>query len=228
MKKRILIAVLSAMLLTTGLVAAAFADNAAEYVVKPGDTLSKIARMYNTTPNAIAIANGISNHINFIVPGEVLIIPISQPHVLIDAPTNGQLVTSKVHVAGRSNTFEAVVSIHVLDRNFRVVGSGTAMGGAGVYAPFAADVPFSIPFSQVGYIEAFEASAKDGSQTQTDTVIVVLSNGASGVTHYTVRLGDTLFSIARRFGTTVAKLAAANGITNPNRIWAGQVLVIVR
>jgi len=45
---------------------------------------------------------------------------------------------------------------------------------------------------------------------------------------YTVRLGDTLFSIARRFGTTVAKLQAANGIANPNRIFAGQVLVIVR
>lgn len=41
---------------------------------------------------------------------------------------------------------------------------------------------------------------------------------------YTVRYGDTLSAIARRFGTTVAALQSANGIANPNRIYAGQVL----
>jgi N-acetylmuramoyl-L-alanine amidase len=40
----------------------------------------------------------------------------------------------------------------------------------------------------------------------------------------TVRLGDTLTSIASRSHTTVAALAAANGITNPDRIVAGTVL----
>ncbi len=43
---------------------------------------------------------------------------------------------------------------------------------------------------------------------------------------YTVRLGDTMFSIARRFGVTVNALMAANGINNPNYLFAGQVLVI--
>ena len=62
------------------------------------------------------------------------------------APTNGQLLTSPIHVTGRSDTFEAVVSLRVLDRNFHVVGTGRAMGGAnGTYGNFAADVPFSTP-----------------------------------------------------------------------------------
>jgi GH25 family lysozyme M1 (1,4-beta-N-acetylmuramidase) len=43
---------------------------------------------------------------------------------------------------------------------------------------------------------------------------------------YTVKRGDTLSSIAIRFGTTVALLAAGNSITNPNAIQVGQVLVI--
>jgi LysM repeat protein len=43
---------------------------------------------------------------------------------------------------------------------------------------------------------------------------------------YIVRPGDTLLAIARRFGTTVAALARANGIVNVNRIDAGQQLVI--
>jgi len=43
---------------------------------------------------------------------------------------------------------------------------------------------------------------------------------------YTVVHGDTLFSIARRFCTTVEHLAASNGIRHPWRIFAGQRLVV--
>ncbi|MCL8207798.1 MAG: LysM peptidoglycan-binding domain-containing protein [Actinomycetia bacterium] len=41
---------------------------------------------------------------------------------------------------------------------------------------------------------------------------------------YVVQPGDTLSAIAARFGTTVAALAAANGLANPNRILVGQTL----
>ena len=43
---------------------------------------------------------------------------------------------------------------------------------------------------------------------------------------YTVQRGDYLSTIARRFGTTTAQLAAANNLSNPSLIYAGQVLVI--
>jgi LysM repeat protein len=43
---------------------------------------------------------------------------------------------------------------------------------------------------------------------------------------YVVRRGDTLSAIARRYNTTVAKLAADNGIKNPNLIYPGQVIKI--
>lgn len=41
---------------------------------------------------------------------------------------------------------------------------------------------------------------------------------------YTVRSGDTLSSIASKFGTSYQALANLNGISNPNLIYAGQVL----
>ena len=41
---------------------------------------------------------------------------------------------------------------------------------------------------------------------------------------YTVRSGDTLSSIASKFGTSYQALASLNGISNPNLIYAGQVL----
>jgi len=43
---------------------------------------------------------------------------------------------------------------------------------------------------------------------------------------HTVRRGDTLAAIARRHGTTVARLAALNKLANPNRIRPGQVLEV--
>ena len=43
---------------------------------------------------------------------------------------------------------------------------------------------------------------------------------------YVVVQGDTLGAIAARFGTTPNAIAAANGISNPNEINPGQVLVI--
>lgn len=43
---------------------------------------------------------------------------------------------------------------------------------------------------------------------------------------YVVQPGDTLFSIAQRFGTTVEALAARNNIVNPHLIRVGQVLQV--
>jgi len=43
---------------------------------------------------------------------------------------------------------------------------------------------------------------------------------------YCVQWGDTLYSIARRFGVTVDAIVAANGLPNANFIRAGQVLII--
>ncbi len=47
------------------------------------------------------------------------------------------------------------------------------------------------------------------------------SNGS-----YVVQVGDALWLIAQRFHVTVAQLVDANGLYNPNWIYAGQVLII--
>lgn len=50
--------------------------------------------------------------------------------------------------------------------------------------------------------------------------------GAHTVTSYTVQSGDTLSSIAHAFGTTVEALVSANGIANPDLIYAGSLITI--
>ena len=45
-------------------------------------------------------------------------------------------------------------------------------------------------------------------------------------TYYTVASGDTLYSIARRYGTTVNAILAVNYIPNPNYIRVGQKICL--
>ena len=43
---------------------------------------------------------------------------------------------------------------------------------------------------------------------------------------YTVKYGDTLSAIASKYGTTVDRLASANGIADPDKIYQGQRIII--
>jgi LysM repeat protein len=58
-------------------------------------------------------------------------------------------------------------------------------------------------------------------------VLLIPVGASAGTVTYVVQPGDTLHSIARRFGTTVDALAAHNGIAPPYTIKVGQTLVIV-
>ncbi len=58
------------------------------------------------------------------------------------------------------------------------------------------------------------------------TILLTAAAPAFADSTYVVRSGDTLYSIARKFGVTVAAIARANNITNTSLIFVGQTLVI--
>ncbi len=58
------------------------------------------------------------------------------------------------------------------------------------------------------------------------TVLLLLLSGQAAAATHLVQPGETLWLISRRYGTTVAELAALNKIANVNYIEAGQTLVI--
>lgn len=51
-----------------------------------------------------------------------------------------------------------------------------------------------------------------------------LGQASSGPIYYTVKAGDTLSGIAKKYGTTVNRLASWNNIANVNKIYVGQRL----
>ena len=62
------------------------------------------------------------------------------------------------------------------------------------------------------------------SQTNTNTSSNTANTSSSATGTYTVQFGDTLSGIANKFGTNYESLASLNNISNPNRIYVGQVL----
>jgi LysM repeat protein len=176
--------------------AVASAVSTTTYTVRSGDTLGSIAARYGTTVSAIASANGISDP-NLIFPGQVLTIPGGS------APSSG----GSTATSGSTYTVQA----------------GDTLGS--IAARFATTV-------------AALASANDISDPNLIYVGQVLSlSGSGGGTPaptsaptatgtYTVEAGDTLGSIAARFATTVANLAALNNISDPNLIYVGEVLKV--
>ncbi|MBP6440742.1 MAG: LysM peptidoglycan-binding domain-containing protein, partial [Caldilineaceae bacterium] len=69
-------------------------------------------------------------------------------------------------------------------------------------------------------------AAPQGSVASSNVESPIESRGWGCDTYYTVRYGDTLSGIAARHGTTTQAIMQANGIWNPNHIYAGQVLYI--
>lgn len=76
-------------------------------------------------------------------------------------------------------------------------------------------------FLLVTILPAFIAFA----MTPPDAKVVSSVQGWNGCV-YTVRRGDDLFRIGVHYGVTYHYLAEMNGITNPNYIWAGQLISV--
>ena len=49
----------------------------------------------------------------------------------------------------------------------------------------------------------------------------------TGTVNYTIQSGDTLWEIARKYGTTVQEIASINNIQNPNLIYPGETIRIL-
>lgn len=56
--------------------------------------------------------------------------------------------------------------------------------------------------------------------------VLKINSTVTQATTYTVKAGDTLSAIANKYNTTYQAIAAKNGISNPNKIYPGQVLKI--
>ena len=66
----------------------------------------------------------------------------------------------------------------------------------------------------------------DSRYTEVQNKINAKAGEASPVKTYTVKSGDTLSGIAKKYNTTYKKIAEDNNLSDPNKIYAGQKLII--
>jgi LysM repeat protein len=133
--------------------------------------------------------------------------PISAdfPGRIVHVTRRGDTVVFLASLYG--STIEAIVAANGLNEN-AFIRTGQALV-----------IPVRIP----------NPATETPSPTPLNPILVVGGGGGggtSGTTTYTVQPGDTLNNIALRYNTTLAALSQLNGITNPNRIFAGQRLVV--
>ena len=106
-----------------------------------------------------------------------------------------------------------------------------------VYTVRSGDTMFSIANAQGVSLSALEAAnpAVNPNQLSIGQLICIPTGPAPApgacppnTTAYTVRTGDTFFTLAQRFDTTVEALRRANPNVNPNALQIGQRLCIPR
>jgi LysM repeat protein len=171
-----------------------------EYEVQPGDTLLSIAIEFGVSANDIVVANTLSNP-NDLFVGQTIIIPNYQPEPAptpIPAVPYEYVIQSGDTLGGIAQRFGASVDALIAANTLR--DPNNLIQGQVLFIP--------------GYQGATTIEGTDGGRTD-----------AEPATHI-VKAGETLFAIAQNYGVTTAELIAANRITDPDRLQAGQSLII--
>ena len=203
-RTKIMILLVIVVILTMALPLSAHAQ-ARTHVVQRGDTLYSIARRYGTSVQAIMSTNGLSNR-NFIWVGQRLTIPGSSGG---GSSSGGGTATGGIYVVRRGDTLYAIARRH----------------GTSVQAIMNANGLRNSNFIWVGQRLNIPGASGGGSSSGGGSTQGGGTIPSSGSVHI-VRRGETVASIARRYGTSVAAIAALNGLRNPNLIYSGQRLNI--
>lgn len=176
------------------------------YTVQSGDTLSGIATEFATTVQALAQLNDISNP-NRIYVGQRLLVQEQSSHSTTPStPANTNPSTATSYTVQSGDNLSSIAD--KFGTNWEALAQLNNLSN-----------PNRIYVGQVLRLAA-GSSTNNSSSTNTNSTTPT-ANGT-----YVVKSGDNLSSIASQFGTNYESLAQLNHLTNPNRIYVGQVLKV--
>jgi LysM repeat protein len=159
--------------------------------------------------------------------------PFQLPTTVASGPTATNVPSTGGNNPPISAEFPGTV-IHIVRRGDVVINLATLYGSS-IDAIIAANGLNSNAFIKEGQrlvipVRLANPATETPSPTPLVPVVVtpVPSTGGplGGTSSYVVQRGDTLFTIATRFNTTLGALVQLNAIANPNRILAGQALIV--
>jgi membrane-bound lytic murein transglycosylase D len=216
--------------------------------VQSRDTLASIARTYHTTPQAIAQANDLETSVHgsyttvsytTLAPESRLIIPIA-PSAKTDTTTYAHVITH--YKVRRGDTVESVAAnFGVSAKMVRVWNrlKGDSLAGHKVLL-------LHLPVTPSGDLEkvatyqkrqtgatkrdaAKNAAVKSAASKTVETASAEKDSRkseSSAVVHHKVKPGETLYSIATSYNTTVNALRHDNRITDIASLRPGMILIV--
>lgn len=185
----------------------------AHYIVKRGDTVSEIAARYGMSTAAVLALNGLGWK-SLIFPGQALKLGGVTPSSAVSSTPVGQ--RPKTYTIKRGDTISAIAARYGLSTASLLALNklkSTSIIYPGQVIKLSGSSISITPVSQVDPIDP-------PSTPPVNTPAPVIDN------RYTIRSGDTVTSIAARFGVSVDAILAANGLSRSSIIYAGRTLVI--
>lgn len=174
------------------------------YVVQPGDSLMSIATRFGVSTITLVEVNNIQDP-NALSVGDELLIPGYAPPAAASGATTGSAAATTGGATG--------------DAFMHEVKAGETLSG----------IAQQYGVSAAALAAANNIAVGDVIRIGQQLVIPGLSRQAAleaSATRHTVAAGETLSTIAQRYGVTTAAIMAFNNITDPNTILIGQVLLI--
>jgi LysM repeat protein len=218
------------------------------YIVREGDQLLLIARWYGTTVPALRSANHLLS--DTLMVGQVLVIPPPSPTSTTYPPERAYVVQTGDqlgYIAQRFGvTIQQIKVANSLTSDTIRVGQVLSIPLPGASLPTSIPRPTATPGPAGSLVHTVKqgdrlwtiatwygvtvASIKTANKLSGDAVYVgqtlTILNPTRQPTLYTVQRGDTLTSLAARFGTSVEALKLANRMGDKETIFAGLTLII--
>ena len=192
------------------------------HIVQPGETLNRIAQRYGLDWRTLATVNGLSNP-NLIHVGQVLKVPAFEDQAVIEEAGETAAVIPVAATAPAVLPTPEQAPPKLIYR-IRVVQPGDTIEGLAQR--------YAVPLQ---YMLVLNKLRGDSRLYVGEIIVLPLATGLSGqqsgdvpadARRHIVRRGETLAGIANMYGRNMWDIAAANGLLNPNLLYAGQVLII--
>ena len=178
------------------------------HIVRPGETLAQIAARYGTTVARLQRLNNLNN-VNFVWYGQRLLVEAGGSAPSATANQAGQDVSRYRVRAGESLTV-------IAQRHGITLAQLARMNGLSPYRWLYSGQILLVPGSAAPVQAAPQPVAQAGAANQ----------NAGGVATYTVRPGDSLTVLAKRYGISLPQLLSMNGLTRARWLYVGQVLKV--
>ncbi len=202
------------------------------HTVAEDDTISAIALQYGSSEEAIIEANELTS--SLIVVGQQLIVPINLPDPT-ETPLPPDLPTAtETPVPPTETPTPTETPIPTATPVVYIVQTGDTLLDIAVAYSTTVEALLQLNGIQnpdqlaVGLVLLIPTPDPTPLPTATPQIhlTALAESTVTSYTTYTVQIGDTLDQIATQFNTTIEAIVRLNGLTNPSRIFPGQVLQI--